>query len=141
MQIGDPHGNDIQAEEQVFAKSSLSDGILRINIRGRYDPHIQSNCFCSSKPLNGGFLEKAQDFHLQEQGQFTNLIQKDRSLVSLFKPADFSTRSPGEGPLLVAEQLTFQQIFRNRATVDYDKGFFSPLTQVVHRVFPVISTG
>ena len=84
-------GHDIQTIEEVFAKSPLFDGILQINIRGRYDPHIQSNCFCSSKPLNGGSLEKAQDFYLQEQGQFTNLIQKDRSLVSLFKLADFTT--------------------------------------------------
>jgi hypothetical protein len=58
---------------------------------------------CSAKSLNGGFLEKPQDFYLQEQGQLSNLIQKDRSLVSLLKLADFATRGPGERPFLVAE--------------------------------------
>ncbi len=103
--------------------------------------HFFYTMICSAKSLNGGFLEKPQDFHLQEQGQFSNLIQKDRSLVSLLKLADFTTRGAGEGPFLVAEQFTFQQIFRNRAAVDDDHGFFGPLTQAVHGVGRHLFTG
>jgi hypothetical protein len=53
---------------------------------------------CSTKSLNGRFLEKPQDFYLQEQGQLSDLIQKDRSPVGLLKLADFATRGPVKAP-------------------------------------------
>jgi hypothetical protein len=65
--------------------------------------HFFYTVICSAKSLNGGFLEKPQDFYLQEQGPLSNLIQKDRSPVSLLKLADFATRGLGARPFLVAE--------------------------------------
>jgi len=58
---------------------------------------------------------KIREFQRDDIQAIDEVLTKDGSLVSLFKPADFTTRSPGKSPLFVAEQLTFQQIVQAMA--------------------------
>src|SRR4029077_2394259 len=49
------------------------------------------------------------------------LIQEERSLVGQFELARLAGHRAGEGPLLEAEQLAFQQVLWDRCAVDLQK--------------------
>ena len=57
-------------------------------------------------------FQHPQQFYLDGQAGFADLVQKQRSLVSQFENAAAQIAGAGEGAALVAEQLRFQQVVR-----------------------------
>ena len=66
-------------------------------------------------------------------GQVADFVQEQRALVGTFDLTDGLLHRAGECAALVAEQLTFQQVFRDSAAVDRNERLFRARAKVVHR--------
>ncbi|MCB0683194.1 MAG: hypothetical protein KDC32_20170, partial [Saprospiraceae bacterium] len=66
----------------------------------------------TTQSLKFPFLQHAQEFRLQGQGQFADLIEEDRALSGQFEATDLRLDRPGKSPLFMAEQLAFDQVGR-----------------------------
>ena len=65
-------------------------------------------------------------FRLCLETHVGHFVEEDRSLIGQIELPPFHGRSACKGPLFMAEQFALDQIFRNRGTVDFDKGFLRP---------------
>jgi hypothetical protein len=68
---------------------------------------------------------------LNRQGQFTDLVQENRSAVCFFQAPFFHLGGAGKGSFFVAEQLRFNQIVGQRGTVHFGKRISATLAQFV----------
>ena len=71
-------------------------------------------------------LQHPQQLHLHGHGEIADLIQKQGSAVSQFKPPGFAELGTGERALLVAEKLAGDDTFGKRAAVSTDEGLPIP---------------
>ena len=67
-------------------------------------------------------LEDAQELHLDVGGELADLVQEQRAPVGQLEAADLRPGRPGEGALLVAEQLALDEGRRQGRAVDLDEG-------------------
>ncbi len=66
----------------------------------------------AAEPLETLLLQQPQDLGLGAGGHVADFVQEERAAVALLELADPPAVGPGERPLLVAEQLAFQQRLR-----------------------------
>ena len=66
-------------------------------------------------------LQRAQQLGLQAHVHFGDFVEQQRAAVGLLELADAARHRAGEGALLVAEQLRFQQRLGNGRAVDGDE--------------------
>src|SRR5581483_9001629 len=64
------------------------------------------------------FLQEAQELCLHRRRHVADFIEKERSAVRLFELSEVTRRGAGEGALLVAEQLGFDQLGGHGGAVD-----------------------
>ena len=76
-------------------------------------------------------LERAQQLHLQVALQVAHLVQEERRARGLLEEADLAGLRAGEGPLLVPEQLGFQDALGQGGHVDRVEGPVAPLALVM----------
>ena len=62
----------------------------------------------------------AEEFDLDGRREFADLVEEEGAAVRLLEAADPPGRRPGEGPLLVAEELALQEILVQGAAVHRD---------------------
>ena len=79
-------------------------------------------------------------FGLQRSGQLANLVDEQRAAVGDFEQARLCCHRACKCPLLVPEQLAFQQGFGQRGTVDHYERLIGPhagsLQSLGHELFP-----
>ncbi len=115
-------GDDGQAVVEVLAQASLSHGLLRVPVRGGYDPHVHPYRHPSSHPVNLPFLKGPQELCLKAGVHLRHLIEKERAPVGQLELAEPPGERPGEGTFLVAEELALQQALRKRGAVHRHEG-------------------
>src|SRR5262249_31758662 len=69
------------------------------------------------------FLEHAQQFRLQIEGQLADFVEEYRSPVRQSKAADTPLTSPCECSFFMSEKLAFHKRRRNRGAVYFDERF------------------
>jgi hypothetical protein len=62
-----------------------------------------------------------QELGLQRQRELGDLVQVDRAPLGVLELAGLPAVRPGEGALLVAEELGLEQAVRNRGAIDLDE--------------------
>jgi len=124
-------GEDVQAVIEVRPKRTLLGQGGQILVGGGQDAHVHLPGLVAAEALEFPVLEHAQQLGLEPQRQLTDLVQKDGALAGLFETAGLGLVGAGEGTLLIAEQLRFQEIFRNGGAVDLDEGVVLAVGQVV----------
>ena len=67
-------------------------------------------------------LKESQEFHLQGQGQLADFVKKQRPAGGGFDAARPLNVRAGKSPFFMTKQLAFQQVFRDGAAIDGDKG-------------------
>ena len=98
-----PHRKDVEAIQKVFAQLAAGHGLLR-NTIGRSDyAYVYSNRAAAAEVLELTFLQHTEQFGLQIEWEFGDLIQKYRAAVCNFKPADAPGDGAGESAFLVTE--------------------------------------
>src|SRR3989442_1906455 len=125
---------DVQAVKQIFPESSFFDLLAQIAVGGGNDPHIHLDHSASTEPLDLSSLNHAQKIRLHVERKLTDFVQEDRTAVLLFEQS-FSLRDgAGESAPFIAEQLTLQQAFAERAAIHRNESFMQSGTIPVNRI-------
>src|SRR5688572_239203 len=99
------HREDIQTVIQVHSKAALHNFALQVPVGRRNHAHICSNGPVSTNPLEFLFLKYPQQSDLHLDGQFTDLIQKDRSAVCCLETSETLLQGACKSALFMAEQF------------------------------------
>ncbi len=67
------------------------------------------------------FLKDPQEFGLEFQGHFTDLVEQDAAGLRQFEQSCFFTICTCKGPFDMAEEFAFEQVSGKRRTVNRDK--------------------
>ena len=125
--------NYVQPEVQVLAECAFFDGLAEILVGGRNHAQIEVDVLQAAQPPEGLLFEHAQQLGLQHERDLADFVEEQRALVGQFEDAAFLRSRVGERALLVAEQLAFQQGFRNGRAVDGDERLGLAQALVVER--------
>ncbi len=118
----DDHRQGVQPVVEVPAEGALRHLPLQRLVGGGHDPHVDMDDGGVAHPHDLPLLQGPQQLDLKSGAHALHLVQKQRAPVGQLKEAGAAALfGSGEGPLLVAEQLAFQQILRKRRHVDGQK--------------------
>ena len=115
----DPHNIDSVVE--VFAEGSVENHLIQVKRRGRNDSNVNAHFHVTADAAQLPLLKNSQQLGLEQQRQVADFVQEKCSAACRFQKASSLTVGSGERSLLVAEQLTFQQVFRDRSAIDRDE--------------------
>ena len=87
----------------------------------------------AAEPLELLLLEHAQELGLERRRDVADLVEEERAAVRQLEAADLLRDRPGEGALLVAEQLALQQVERDGRAVELDEGAPAARAELVDR--------
>ena len=108
-----------QAIVQIGTETALIDKSSNILIRSSQKTHVKLMRFGRPKARDALFLNDAQQAHLQIEGHFANLVQKQRSAFGRFNLSDrtafFGSRKRAR---LVTKQLGREEVTGNRPAID-----------------------
>ena len=123
--------HDVQAVEQILAELALADRLAQVAMGGGDDAHIGLDGHPAAHGGELALLQHAQQPGLGIQRHVADLVQEQRAAGGLLEAADPAGHRPGEGALLVAEQLALDQLARDRRHVHGDEGPAPALAVVV----------
>jgi hypothetical protein len=81
----------------------------------------------AADPVDHALLERAQELGLEAHIHLGDLVEQQRAAVGLLELADAPGDRAGEGALLVAEQLGFEERVGDRGAVHRDEGLAGPV--------------
>ena len=85
------------------------------------DAHVHLDRPRRAKPFDFPFLQDAQHLGLRLRAHVADFVEEDRPAIGLLELADLLFGRSGERPLLVPEQLRFDQLFGDRRAVDLNE--------------------
>ena len=109
---------DVQAVIEILSKRAVGDLLLEIAVGGRDDADVDLDRLGAAHPLELALLQHAQQLDLDVQRQVAHLVEEQRAAVGQLEAAEPPRDRPGEGPLLVAEQLRLEHAGGQRGAVD-----------------------
>jgi hypothetical protein len=104
----DLDGEDTQPIVEVATKRFGLDHPVQIDVRRSDDPHIDNDGLFPSNTMEGAVLQHSEQPDLCRGCDGADLVEKDRSLVGDFEPAQLAPVGTGERPLFVTEEFTFE---------------------------------
>src|SRR5690606_6785462 len=116
---------------EVFAELALLGQVLQVAVGGGDEAHVDLLRLHRADPADLALLQHAQQARLGIQRQLADLVQEQGAAVGGLHQAGATGAGAGEGALLVAEQLGFDQGFRNGRAVDRDQRRPGPAREVV----------
>ena len=128
-----PQRHDVEAEEQILAEQALLDQHAQILVGGGDDAHIGLDRRAAADGRVFALLQHAQQPRLRLHRHVADLVEEQRAALGLLEAAGAARVGAGEGALLVAEQLGFDQVARDRRHVDGDERAVAALAVVVQR--------
>ncbi|KAF1053168.1 MAG: hypothetical protein GAK43_01545 [Stenotrophomonas maltophilia] len=124
-------GEYVKAVVQVFAERTHLDHAFEVLVGRGDDAHVDVLGLVAADPLEGALLQHAQQLDLQRQRHVADLVEEQGAAVGQLETPGAAGNGASEGTLLVAEQLAFQQLCRNRPAVDRDERRFAALGVIV----------
>ena len=118
-------GHDIDAIKEVFAELAFLDHFGKVAVGGASQADVDGEAGVAAKALDAAFLQNAEKLGLQGEAQVANLVEKKSAAFGSLEAAATCDQRAGKGTALVAEELVFDQGFRDAGTEKGDKGTFS----------------
>ena len=106
----------IDAVEQVLPETALGHPLMQVGIGGTDQPHVDGSRLY--RPQTYNLLDGCQQFGLHRERKIADFVQKERASRSDFHPSRFGFPGIRKSPLFIAEQFTFEQLFRYASQVD-----------------------
>src|SRR5579863_2786986 len=116
-----PYGKNVDAVEQVVTELALADAAREIPVGGCDHTYVDLQGARAAQPLELLILQDTEQFGLHFQRNLADFVEEQGAAVGQFHAAHFARDGAGEGPLLVAEELAFQQSGRDGGTVELDE--------------------
>src|SRR5579885_1316079 len=111
----------VDSVKQLLAEASRANLGFQVAVGRAQHAHIERDRVVGAERITFPFLQSAQQLDLERQRHLADLVEKYGALVGGLEQADLVLSGPGEGALFVAEQLAFEQVFRQRAAIDRQK--------------------
>ena len=102
--------HDVEAVVEVLAELPVGDHLGQAPVGRRDDTHVALQGPRAAEPLELVLLEHTQDLCLRIRAHVAHLVEEEAATIGLLEPADTLAIGAGEGPLLVTEQLRFEQV-------------------------------
>ena len=123
--------HDAEAIEQIAAETARRHLGAQIAV-GRGDhPDVDPLGLERADPLHLAVFDRPQQFRLDAQRQFADLVEKQRAAVGMLEHADLGFRRPGERAALVAEQFALEQGVDDGRAVDGHEAAVTPRPHVM----------
>src|SRR5438552_3487761 len=116
-----PDGNDVDAVVEIIAKPLFLDRPLQVHVGCDDEPKPRLDGLHATDALDFTLLNGTQQFGLQVQPQFPDLVEKERTVGCELELPEPLLVSAGEGPSLVTEQCTLRQFMRDGRQVHRHK--------------------
>jgi hypothetical protein len=112
---------DLQAVVEIATERAALDHGLEIGVGGRDDAHVDPDVLIAADAHELPLLEHPEQLHLGCEVGLADLVQKQRTAVGCLELPSSPRMRARERALLVAEQLRFDQIRRDRSAVDAEE--------------------
>ena len=122
------HAYDIEPVIKVFAEFLRAHQIFEILVGGGDHADVDLDRLHPAHALDFAFLQHAQDFGLRGGCHIADFIEKNRAAIAQFKFTQPLRRGTGERAAFVAEEFTFDQIFRDRRAIHRHEGLGRTMT-------------
>jgi GNAT superfamily N-acetyltransferase len=109
--------HDAQAVEEILAEPALGDQRVEAAIGRRHDSHRHADGLLAADALELAVLQDAQQLGLGGLVQVADLVEEDRAAVGQLELAAPQRNRARERPLLVAEELAFDEVGGNGSAV------------------------
>jgi hypothetical protein len=119
---GDVDGDDVEAEVEVLAELLAGDAQFELAVGGGEDADIDLDGAGAPDPFELAFLEDAQEFGLDDGGDFADLVEEEGPAVGELEAALALGDGAGEGAFFVAEELAFDEVFGDGGAIEGDEG-------------------
>ena len=123
----------VEAVIEVFAELPVARALGQIAIGRGDDAHIDLHRTLGADGIDFAFLQRAQELHLHVETQFADFVEEQRAAVGFQEFAEMFVGGAGERTFLVTEEDRFDEIFRDGAAIDGDKGFAGTLRRTLDR--------
>ena len=123
--------NDVQAIEQILAKTPGSHFRFQIAVGRRHDAHVHFLADIAAHTLKFPFLQHPQNLDLQTQIHFPDFVQENGSSVRQLKTSGPGAQRVGKSALFMPEEFAFQQLLGNGPAVDGHKRLVGTATIVM----------
>jgi hypothetical protein len=125
--------NHVQSIEQILAELSVGDQSRQVAVGGGNDSHVHLDRVRVADALELALLQHPQQFHLQGGAHRAHFVEEERPFVRLLEASLAVADGTRERAAHVAEQLRFEQRFRDRAAIERDEPVHSPRAVVMNR--------
>jgi hypothetical protein len=113
-------GENRETVVKVGTKLATGHHGAQIAVGRRDDANVDGDRPRAADPIELAFLQHAEKLGLQGQRHFGDLVEQQGAVVGLLDAADAPIGGPGEGALLVPEQLALEQLTRKCGAIDRD---------------------
>src|SRR6266851_5405757 len=113
--------DDVEAEIEILAEAAFADLLFEVAVGGGDQADVDPDRAGAADAIDLTLLDGAQQLSLQARMHLADLIEQQRAAGRLLEFADSARDGPGEGALLVAEELGFQQVLGDCRAVDGDE--------------------
>ena len=110
-----------QAVEQICPELALVDLVREALVGRRDDAHVDRDRLGRADPRDFAIFRRPEQAILRRHRQRAELVEKQGAAVGFLEPAVASLRGAGEASRLMAEQLCFDQVFRQGGAVHDDQ--------------------
>src|SRR4029077_12270641 len=115
--------NYVQAVVKILAKPAFAYKGEEIDVGGGDDTNVHLDLLRASEPHELTLLNDAEQLGLRFRTDGGNFVEENSALIGDFEETLFGSDGAGESAPDVAEELRFEQIHGDRASVDRYKGF------------------
>ena len=138
---GDGDPDDVQPVVEVLAETARLHVVLDVPVRGRHDAHVDGHLGARADAPDLALLQDAQELHLGGESQLPDLVEKDRPALRVAEETGPARDRPGEGALLVAEELRLDERLGHRSAVDDEERLLAAVARVVDRAGDALLAG
>ncbi len=123
-----------QPVEEVLAEQARGDLGREVLVRRRDEADVERARLERAEPEDGPLLEDAEELRLDRERHVADLVEEDGAARRLLEEPELHLVGPGEGALLVPEELALEERLRERGAVDSEEGLLAARGARVDRV-------
>ncbi len=132
-QRGHPQGHDVEPVEKVCSKSARVDFRFERLVRCGDNSHVDVHDRPCAHPLDLTFLQDAQELRLHLRRHVAHLVEKQSPPICSLELAAPLLGGSGKRARFMPEELTFDQAFGHRRTVELFERLAGPRGATVNR--------
>jgi hypothetical protein len=121
-QRGHVKREDGEAVVEVEAEGAIDNALLEVAVRGGDHADVDAHNLVVADALDLAALKKAEEFGLNSEREFADLVEEERAPVRRLDAADAGLDGSGEGAAGVPEEFGFKQSLGDCGAVEHGEG-------------------